>query len=243
MLATGHETAQSDLVKPARTTKVADHRKGTTTCAGRGRHRGVDHRPRRAGAGYPPSAGTLRRGASAAYLSGTCEHPRHDSSSLSLPLLRPWCSCYTPRPGTPRAGTAFPGPRGRAARQADPRLGHGGRRRRRHRRTRGPPGRRRTRRRIGAMDNDRCRAGSRRTVQPRGPHGLGRHGDGVGRPGRRRLSVLRPVEHGASVGQSRGGAPATAGSANDRIRLLTIPKAGKAEPAAAVRSRPGLAGR
>jgi alpha-L-fucosidase 2 len=36
-----------------------------------------------------------------------------------------------------------------------------------------------------------------------------------------------------SVGQSRGGAFVAARSANDRIRLLTIPKAGQAEPAAA----------
>ena len=41
-----------------------------------------------------------------------------------------------------------------------------------------------------------------------------------------------------SVGQARGGAVAAARSANDRIRLLTIPKAGKPTPAAAFETAP-----
>ena len=58
----------------------------------------------------------------------------------------------------------------------------------------------RPRGRVGAMDGDTAGDGRRRSSWPRGAHDVRRHPDALGHPRRRRLPLLRAVEHGVRRG-------------------------------------------
>ena len=102
------------------------------------------------------------------------------------------------RPGLaePAARLHLPGPRRPAARPADRRVGQR-RRRRNGERLDGRPAGERPRRWLGPLVGRASGDGRRRAVHARSARRVGRRPDPLRHPRRRRVAVLRPVQHGA----------------------------------------------
>ena len=101
------------------------------------------------------------------------------------------------RPGLaePAARLHLPGPRGPAARPADRRVGQRRRGRDGERLARRAAGER-PRRRLGPLVGRAAGDGRRRAVHARSARLVGRRPDALRHPRRRRVAVLRPVQHG-----------------------------------------------